>query len=80
VCSSDLPNVVDWTTGTSFGGSVPVDQMNYLTNTIEMDLAAVGGDKASFIIKVNPISGYQTVLYDIVAMDGATIIEQWTNL
>lgn len=72
-------NVVDFTEGNADGGSAPVDQMDYATNTVAVDLAG-DPDKAKFRIEVTPQAGYSSVPYNIIVKDGATTVQSWTNL
>jgi len=54
--------------------------MVYSTNTVEMDLAAAGGDQGDFIIEITPNPGYASVVYDITVKEGATVLQSWTGL
>lgn len=72
-------NVVDFEEGNEEGGSSPVNQMDYATNTIQVDLAGAP-DKARFSIVITPGVGYSNVEYDIIMKQGATTIASWTGL
>lgn len=74
----DYSNVVDFEEGIEDGGSSPVDQMNFTTNEIAVDLT--GADNAKFDIKITPKAGYSSALYDITVMEGSTVLTSWTNL
>jgi len=75
----DYSNAADFERGNADGGSSPVDQMDYATNTVEMDLGAVGADFADFVIVVSPQAGYSTTPYDVTLMEGTTVIHQFAN-
>lgn len=76
----DYSNIVDFTRGNADGGLSPVDQMDYATNTIEMDLSGAGGNNAQFIIDVNPGATFGSTLYNIYVKEGTTTLASWTNL
>lgn len=78
--ATDYSNVTDFEDGNADGGSSPVDQMNYATNTVQINLAAVGADTAEFIIEVTPQAGYSLAEYSITVKEGATVLQQWTAL
>lgn len=77
--AKEYPNLVDFVEGISDGGEDPVDQMDYLTNTIEVDLPTVD-DTAFFSIDINPKPGYDQIPYNVYIKDGATILDSWTNI
>jgi len=72
-------NVVDFEEGNEDGGTAPVDQMNYTTNTIEVDLTG-DPDEAEFVIEITPGAGYSETIYDIIVRNGATTVDSFTNL
>lgn len=72
-------NVIDFEEGNEDGGSAPVDQMNYETNTIEVDLSGAA-DIGKFLIKITPLAGYSEVEYDIIVKNGATTVYSFTGL
>lgn len=76
----DYSNVADFERGIPDGGSSPVDQMNYTTNTVEIDLVGAGANEAEFVIVVTPQTGYSTVPYTLTVKDGATVLNQWSGL
>jgi hypothetical protein len=76
----DYSNIVDFTEGIEDGGTTPVDQMNYATNTIEVDLSSVSATEAEFVIEVIPQATYNSVAYTITVKEGATVLQQWTAL
>lgn len=78
VDSVDYSNVIDFESGVADGGSAPVDQMDFSTNQINVDLT--GASRAEFKIKTTPKAGYSSVLYDITVMDGTTVLDSWTGL
>jgi hypothetical protein len=80
VDSVDYSNVVDFSRGNEDGGSSPVDQMNYETNTIEMDLSGAGGTNAEFVIEITPRPTFNDVEYSIFVKEGATTLDSWTEL
>lgn len=72
-------NLVDFVEGIEQGGTSPVNQMNYATNTIEVVLSGPI-IKADFSIEVTPKPGYEDVLYSIWIKDGTDILEDWQNI
>jgi hypothetical protein len=76
----DYSNLTDFEDGNADGGSSPIDQMNYATNTIAVNLAAAGADFAEFIIEVTPQAGYSLAEYTITVKEGVTVLQQWTAL
>ena len=71
-------NVVDFERGVDDGGLAPVDQMNYSTNEVEMSIS--GAVSADFIIEVTPKSHYSSSEYNILVMEGVTVIDSWIGL
>lgn len=71
-------NQIDFEEGVEEGGSSPVDQMDFLTNTINISLT--GTEEAFFTIEINPKSVYSTAVYDLYIKDGATVVQSWTGL
>jgi hypothetical protein len=80
ISATTYSNVVDFTEGIPDGGASPVDQMDYGTNTIVMDLAAASADEADFVIEVTPKTGFLDVEYNIVVREGTTLLQEWTGL
>lgn len=78
VTSNSYSNVIDWVEGIPNGGSSPVDQMDYTTNTLE----AVLGSSTDFSVTltITPKPGYNTVPYSVYLKDGASTIASWTDL
>ena len=77
---TDYSNAIDYSVGTTDGGP-DIDQMNYVDNTIEMDLSAESGSYyATFEIKITPKAGYSGTEYTITVKEGATVLQQWTSL
>lgn len=68
----DYSNVVDFEQGIVDGGSAPVDQMNYLTNELAIDL--LGGFSADLIIEITPKAGYSATPYNVYVKEGATTL------
>lgn len=75
----DYSNEVDFEEGVEDGGTSPVDQMDFATNTISIDLTG-SPDYALFNIVVTPKSEYSAVVYDVFVMEGTTIQLSWTGL
>jgi len=73
-------NLVDFVERIPNGGFFPVDQMNYETNTVEVDLLGSAADLATFTIDVNPKPGYDSIPYNIYIKDGATVLQSWLNV
>ena len=78
VDSVEYSNVVDFEVGTSGGGSAPVNQMDFTTNEIAIDLS--GTNNASLSFKISPKGGYLTTHYTITVMDGTTTLSTWASL
>jgi len=77
---ADYSNVVDFTRGNADGGTTPVDQMNYETNTIEVDLSGAGGTSGQFTIDINPGPSFGDVVYNIYVKEGATTLSSRLNV
>lgn len=73
-------NVVDFVEGNEEGGSSPIQQMDYATNTVQVDLAAVSADRAVFSIEITPKAGYSDIPYAIYIKDGASNLDSWGGL
>jgi hypothetical protein len=81
ISASNYSNIIDWAEGVPNGGPSPVDQMNYETNTVEMNLAAVPGvNTGIFIISVTPKTFTTGILYDIIVKEGATTVNSFLGL
>jgi hypothetical protein len=82
VISVDLySNVVDFERGNDDGGSSPVDQMNFLTNTLEVDLVSISGaTQYDLIIDINPKGSYSSSTYNLYAKNGSTTLYSYTDL
>jgi len=76
----DYSNLTDFEDGNADGGSSPVDQMNYTTNTVAVDIAGAGADTAEFIIEVTPQAGYSLTEYTITVKEGATVLASFPGL
>jgi len=74
----DYSNVVDFEIGVENSGSAPVNQMNYTTNEVAVNLT--GASRAEFQIQITPKGGYSSSIYDITLKDGATVLDSWTGL
>jgi hypothetical protein len=72
-------NVIDFEEGNEDGGTSPVDQMDYVTNTINVDLSG-DPDSANFVIEVTPGAGYSTTEYNIIVKNGATTVDSFLGL
>lgn len=72
-------NIVDFEQGNANGGTSPINQMNYLTNEIEVDLTG-DPDAGTFNIEVTPLSGYNSVLYNIYVKEGTTTLDSWIGV
>ena len=79
VDSEDYPNYSDFEVGTIIGGDVPIDQMDYNTNTVIVDLAGAVADKAIFSYEVSPNPEYLSTPYDVTFKNGATVVASFTN-
>lgn len=75
---TDYSNRVDFERGIEEGGSSPVNQMNYLTNTISVDLTG-SPTNAEFEISVVPKAGFSSVQYSIYVKEGATTVDSLLN-
>lgn len=64
-------NIVDFERGVEIGGSAPVNQMDYLTNEIEVDLTG-DADTARFTFEVSPKGIYFGTTYSIYVREGST--------
>lgn len=73
-------NLVDFVDFAQDGGTSPINQMDFETNTIEVNLAAVDADLATFTININPKPGYDAVPYNIYIKKDETIIASWLNV
>lgn len=80
VDSTDYPNLVDFEEGIPDGGSSPVDQMNFTTNTVEMNLAAVSGSDADFIVDITPKAEFSSVVYSVFLREGTTVLDALTDV
>lgn len=76
--SVDYSNVVDFEYGVADGGSAPVDQMNFLTNELGVNLA--GATSGKLTIQITPKGGYSSVQYTITVKDGTTTLASFVNL
>lgn len=74
----DYSNVVDFESGVDNGGTAPVDQMNFATNELNVNLA--GADFGGLTINITPKAGYSSVPYTITVMDGTTVLTSWANI
>ena len=77
VTANSYSNVVDFEKGTLDSGTSPVDQMNFATNELAVDLT--GATNAVLNIKITPKAGYSSALYDITVMEGTTVLDSWTS-
>jgi len=75
---TDYSNVVDFEDGNADGGTSPVNQMNYTTNVVEMDLTGATG--ADFSIKITPKAIYSSVPYNILVKSGATTVATFSGV
>ena len=75
---TDYSNRVDFERGIEEGGSSPVNQMNYLTNTISVDLTG-SPTNAEFEISVVPKAGFSSVQYSIYVKEGTTTVDSLLN-
>jgi len=71
----DYSNLVDFEEGVPDGGSSPIDQMDYATNTVVVNLASAGGDNAQFIVDITPKAEFSSVLYSVYLKEGATVLD-----
>jgi hypothetical protein len=74
-------NLVDYSNKSDFerkeevGGSNPINQMNFLTNEVEVDLAVTGSpDTARFNIQITPKGAFSSVVYSVYIKEGATTV------
>ena len=72
-------NLVDFEKGNIAGGSTPVDQMNYETNEIEVDLTGTP-ETARFEINITPKGEYSDSVYNIYINEGAVNLISFENL
>lgn len=75
VDSVDYSNLVDFEEGINDGGSSPIDQMNFTTNTVEMNLGAVSGDTGTFVVEITPKAEFSSVTYSVFIKEGATTLD-----
>ena len=76
-----LSNLVDFERGNPDGGISPVDQMNFTTNTLEVDLASIpGAGSYDITVEVNPKGTFSDVSYDLHIKEGAATVEIYTDL
>lgn len=80
VGSTTYSNLVDFEEGNEDGGTSPIDQMNYATNTVQVNLAGAGADKADFIIEVTPKAGFSLTEYTITVKEGATVRDELVDV
>jgi len=78
--SVDYSNIVDFEQGTQVQGSILGDQMDFATNTVEIDLSAVGATEADFLVTITPKAGFSTTPYTVTFKEGATVLQQNTGL
>lgn len=78
VDSEDYSNAIDFESGVPNGGSAPVNQMDFVTNEIAVDLT--GATSAQFNIRITPKAGYSSSIYNITVMEGTTVLSTWTGL
>ena len=71
-------NVVDFEERVTGGGSAPVDQMNFTTNELNVDLT--GSNYGLLTIDISPKAGYSSVLYTITIKEGATVLQTFPDL
>jgi hypothetical protein len=76
--SVDYSNVVDFESGVADGGTTPVNQMNFTTNELNIDLA--GADFGGLTIEITPKSGYSSVQYSIYVKEGTTVLASLLNV
>jgi len=74
-------NVVDFERGNEDGGTSPVDQINYETNEVKVDLSVTGSpDTARFLVKITPKSTFSSVVYSVYIKEGATTLDSIINV
>ena len=75
-------NVVDFEFGTEEGGSSPVNEMNYETNTIVVDRATdfPSATNIDLILKVSPKGLYFSNIYSVYVKDGSTTLFSTLNV
>ncbi len=75
-------NVVDFEWGTKEGGSAPVDEMDYETNTIIIDRTTdfPSATNIDLILKVSPKGIYFGSTYSVYVKDGSTTLFSTTGL
>lgn len=78
--SVDYSNVIDFEQGTQVSGDPLGDQMDFATNTVEIDLSAVGANQADFLVTITPKASFSTTPYTVTFKDGATVLQQTTGL
>jgi hypothetical protein len=73
-------NLVDFERGNADGGSSPVDQMNYLTNTLNANISAYpSGSGYQITINITPKGAFSSTPYNLYIKEGATTITQFLN-
>lgn len=78
--ATDYSNVVDFEQGTYVEGDILGNQMDFATNTVEIDLAIVGADQADFLVTITPKAGFSLTEYTVTFKEGATVLQQTTGL
>jgi len=77
----DYSNQIDFEQGTQVSGSNPIDQMNFTTNTVAVNLAVTGSpNQAGLFVTIVPQSGFSLVEYTVTLKDGATVLQSATGL
>lgn len=78
ISPTNYSNITDFESGTIDSGYAPVDQMNFTTNEVEVNLA--GETTGFFDIKITPKAGYSATNYEIRVLEGTTVLASWTGL
>lgn len=82
VKTTTYSNVVDFEFKTEEGGSAPVDEMDFLTNTIVVDRATdfPSATNIDLILKVSPKGVYFGSTYSVYVKDGSTTLFSTLNV
>lgn len=77
----DYSNKSDFERKETIGGSNPIDQMNFLTNEVEVNLSVAGSpDAARFSFEVRPRPSFSGTTYSIYVKQGTTTLSSLLNV
>jgi hypothetical protein len=80
VKATNFSNLVDFERGNADGGTTPVDQMNYTTNTLNADISAYpAGTNYDTVIEITPKGAFSST-YNLYIREASTTIQSYMGL